>query len=72
MGRELSGAPFRQPEWSALALIEVPEYVSRVHDAFVDAGADVITNQATPSYRFIWAKRCSLATVCVSPRSRDG
>lgn len=29
MGRELqrTGAPFRQPEWSALALIEAPEFV---------------------------------------------
>jgi S-methylmethionine-dependent homocysteine/selenocysteine methylase len=44
-GRELMriGAPFRQPEWSALALIEAPEYVSRVHQSYVDAGADVIT-----------------------------
>lgn len=44
-GRELLriGAPFQQPEWSALALIEAPEYVSRVHRSYVDAGADVIT-----------------------------
>jgi len=44
-GRELKriGAPFRQPEWSALALIEAPEYVTRVHQTYVDAGADVIT-----------------------------
>lgn len=44
-GRELKriGAPFRQPEWSALALIEAPEFVSRVHQGYVDAGADVIT-----------------------------
>lgn len=44
-GRELAriGAPFRQPEWSALALMQAPRYVSRVHDAYVDAGADVIT-----------------------------
>jgi S-methylmethionine-dependent homocysteine/selenocysteine methylase len=44
-GRELKriGAPFRQPEWSALALIEAPEYVTRVHQSYVDAGADVIT-----------------------------
>ena len=44
-GRELKriGAPFRQPEWSALALIEAPEYVTRVHERYVDAGADVIT-----------------------------
>ncbi len=44
-GRELKriGAPFRQPEWSALALIEAPEFISRVHQSYVDAGADVIT-----------------------------
>ena len=44
-GRELQriGAPFRQPEWSALALIESPEFVGRVHQAYIDAGADVIT-----------------------------
>ena len=44
-GRELlrAGAPFRQPEWSALALIEAPEFVTRVHQAYVDAGAEVIT-----------------------------
>ena len=44
-GRELKriGAPFRQPEWSALALIEAPEFVTRVHQSYVDAGADVIT-----------------------------
>jgi S-methylmethionine-dependent homocysteine/selenocysteine methylase len=47
-GRELkrSGAPFRQPEWSALALIEAPEFVSRVHQSYVDAGADVITTNS--------------------------
>ncbi len=47
-GRELqrSGAPFRQPEWSALALIEAPEFVSRVHQAYIDAGADVITTNS--------------------------
>ncbi len=51
-GRELkrSGAPFRQPEWSALALIEAPEFVSRVHRSYVDAGADVIT---TNSYAIV-------------------
>ncbi len=45
MGRELKrmGAPFRQPEWSALALIEAPEFVTRAHEAFVAAGADIIT-----------------------------
>ena len=47
-GRELArlGAPFRQPEWSALALIEGPEFVARVHRAYVAAGADVITTNS--------------------------
>jgi S-methylmethionine-dependent homocysteine/selenocysteine methylase len=47
-GRELKriGAPFAQPEWSALALIEAPDFVSRVHDAYVAAGADVITTNS--------------------------
>ena len=45
MGRELArmGAPFRLPEWSALALIETPRLVLAAHEAFVAAGADVIT-----------------------------
>ncbi|MET3776099.1 homocysteine S-methyltransferase family protein [Rhizobium alvei] len=48
MGRELerSGAPFKQPEWSALALIESPEHVARAHDAFASAGARVITTNS--------------------------
>ena len=52
MGRELlrAGAPFRQPEWSALALIEAPQFVTRVHQAFVEAGAEVIT---TNSYALV-------------------
>ncbi len=45
MGRELKrvGAPFRQPEWSALALIEAPETVVEVHRRFVASGCDIIT-----------------------------
>jgi len=52
MGRELLriGAPFRQPEWSALALIEAPEFVRQVHDSFVAAGANIIT---TNSYALV-------------------
>lgn len=52
MGRELkrSGAPFRQPEWSALALIEAPETVEAVHRAYCAAGARVIT---TNSYALV-------------------
>lgn len=48
MGRELlrMGAPFKQPEWSALALIEAPEYVRAAHDAFLRAGADVVTTNS--------------------------
>ena len=47
-GRELLrlGAPFRQPEWSALALIEAPEYVTKVHRRYIDAGAEVITTNS--------------------------
>lgn len=44
MGRELSrrGAPFRQPEWSALALTEAPDVVRDTHLDFIRAGAEVI------------------------------
>jgi S-methylmethionine-dependent homocysteine/selenocysteine methylase len=52
MGRELQrlGAPFRQPEWSALALIEGPEFVTQAHRAFAQAGAKVIS---TNSYAIV-------------------
>lgn len=45
MGRELHrrNAPFRQPEWSALALMEAPDIVRDVHLDYINAGADVIT-----------------------------
>lgn len=48
MGKHLerSGAPFRQPEWSALALLEDPDAVSDAHDDFLDAGAEVLTTNA--------------------------
>lgn len=48
LGRELKrlGAPFRQPEWSALALMEAPECVTQTHQAFIQAGAEVITTNA--------------------------
>ena len=48
MGRELQriGAPFRQPEWSALALIEAPEFVLQAHQAFIEAGARIITTNS--------------------------
>ncbi|MFZ4746749.1 MAG: homocysteine S-methyltransferase family protein [Sphingomonas sp.] len=52
ISRELQrlGAPFRQPEWSALALIEKPELVADAHDLFAVAGANVIT---TNSYAIV-------------------
>lgn len=48
MGRELQrvGAPFRQPEWSALPLIESPDHVAQVHENYAAAGAQVITTNA--------------------------
>lgn len=48
MGRELNrmGAPFRQPEWSALALIEAPHYVNLAHESFIRSGADIITTNS--------------------------
>lgn len=52
MGRELErlGAPFKQPEWSALAMMQAPEIVKEVHRAFINAGSQVIT---TNSYALV-------------------
>ena len=52
ISRELQrlGAPFRQPEWSALALIETPHLVAQVHDDFAAAGAQIVT---TNSYAIV-------------------
>ncbi len=52
ISRELQrlGAPFRQPEWSALALIETPDLVGAAHDLFATAGADFVT---TNSYAIV-------------------
>lgn len=51
-GREIQrrGGPFRQPEWSALALYEDPSIVRLVHESFIDAGATAIT---TNSYAIV-------------------
>lgn len=48
MGRELMriGAPFRQPEWSALALLEGPDWVVTAHRNFIEAGAQVVTTNS--------------------------
>ena len=52
MGRELErrGAPFKQPEWSALAMMEAPEMVKEVHKDFISSGAGVIS---TNSYALV-------------------
>lgn len=54
MGKLLlaNGAPFRQPEWSALALMESPGHVVEAHRQFIEAGADVIitNNYAVAPY----------------------
>lgn len=52
MSRELLrlGAELRQPEWSALALMEAPDIVRQVHAEFIEAGAQVIT---TNSYALV-------------------
>lgn len=52
MGRELEkrGAPFKQPEWSALAMMVSPERVKEVHKAFIASGASVIK---TNSYALV-------------------
>lgn len=52
MSRELLrlGAELKQPEWSALALINAPDIVRQVHSEFIAAGADVVT---TNSYALV-------------------
>ncbi|OLP55730.1 homocysteine methyltransferase [Rhizobium rhizosphaerae] len=52
MSRELQrlGAELKQPEWSALALMNSPEIVQAVHEEFIAAGADVVT---TNSYALV-------------------
>lgn len=52
MSRELLrlGAELKQPEWSALALMNAPDIVRQVHSEFIDAGADVVT---TNSYALV-------------------
>lgn len=52
MSRELLrlGAELKQPEWSALALINAPDIVRRVHQEFIAAGSEVVT---TNSYALV-------------------
>ena len=48
LSREIvaQGGVLRQPEWSALALMEQPDAVARAHAAFAAAGAEVTTTNA--------------------------
>jgi S-methylmethionine-dependent homocysteine/selenocysteine methylase len=52
MSRELMrlGAELKQPEWSALALINSPDIVRKVHEEFIAAGSEVVT---TNSYALV-------------------
>lgn len=52
MGRELEkcGAPFKQPEWSALAMMRAPHTVKEVHKRFIASGAQVVM---TNSYALV-------------------
>jgi S-methylmethionine-dependent homocysteine/selenocysteine methylase len=62
MGRELQriGAPFKQPEWSALALIETPDLVTQAHQHFIDAGAGIITTNTYALVPFhLGEQRCA-------------
>lgn len=65
MGRELKriGAPFQQPEWSALALMEAPAFVSQAHNAFIQAGTDIITTNSYAVVPFHIGKLDSLSRV---------
>eukprot|EP00730_Choanoeca_flexa_P010779 TRINITY_DN21008_c0_g1_i1.p1 TRINITY_DN21008_c0_g1~~TRINITY_DN21008_c0_g1_i1.p1 ORF type:complete len:308 (+),score=45.05 TRINITY_DN21008_c0_g1_i1:53-976(+) len=48
LGRHLKdlGAPFRQPQWSALALMEAPSFVTKAHTDFIESGANIITTNS--------------------------
>lgn len=52
MSRELErlGAPFKQPQWSALAQIETPEIVKAAHKSYIQSGSQIIT---TNSYALV-------------------
>jgi len=78
MGKELRriGAPFRQPEWSALALIEAPERVLEAHRNFIEAGAEVIitNNYAVVPYHLgdrMFAERGAELTALAGRLARE-
>lgn len=61
MSRELVrlGAELRQPEWSALALIENPAIVRRVHEEFLLPAPTLSPPTATRLYRSTSARNGS-------------
>lgn len=67
MGRELErmGAPFRRPEWSALALMEAPDTVRQAHQSFIDAGAQMIITNTYALVPF------HIGQECFDTRGRD-
>ena len=58
MGRELkkTGAPFKQPEWSALALMQTPELVSDAHKRFLKPVPALLPLTPMRLYLFILGK----------------
>ena len=60
MGRELQriGAPFKQPEWSALALMQAPQTVLEAHANFISAGAEIITTNTYALVPFHLGDQC--------------
>lgn len=60
MGRELQrqGASFKQPEWSALAMMQEPEMVKSVHQTFIKNGSQVITTNSYALVPFHIGEKC--------------
>ncbi len=67
MGTELErrGAPCELPLWSARALLENPELVSRIHSDYIAAGAELLTAN---TFR---TQRRTLAQAGLSDRARE-
>ena len=68
MGRLLKemGAPFRQPEWSALALMEAPDCVEKAHQ---QEGGRLSSLQSSP---FIFPQAAVSTEKCSIPSIPNG
>ena len=78
MGKLLhaNGAPFQQPEWSALSLMQSPAHVVEAHQQFIDAGADVLitSNYAVVPYHLgddVFDARCEELVDLAGRLARD-